>query len=375
MMLMVTLLMACDPPAEDPGSTDGSTSDADVSSTSGTTSREASTADMDPPQPPAPTEYNVVFVTSSAVHADFGGLEQADEICRQHARDAGLQGTFVAWLSTSTTDALSRLQGARGWVRTDGLPFADEADEVIFDSFYPPALDEYGEHVGLDARPWSGTRFDGSRDEDTCEDWTSQAASAVQGTPQAGVTGWIVGIVAPCSEPAPLYCFGSDRHVPLEVEAPAEFRRVFVANNVSLDEGGRESADQRCQQDADQAGMPGSYLALLPTEASTAADRFDLTAPTWVRQDGVAVWENATDLPDGDMLAPVVFDANGARSGSLVLGGASSPGDLPTEGTCEDWTQGEGDVLVGRSDMSGAAGYGGQVATCGPDRAIYCLEQ
>lgn len=354
---------------------EGSTGAQDVSSTSGTTASEGSTADMDPPQPPTPTEYNVVFVTSSVVRADFGGLEQADEICMQHARDAGLQGTFVAWLSTSTTDALSRLHGARGWVRTDGRPFADEADDVIFDSYYPPALDEYGVHVGLDARPWSGTRFDGSRDEDTCEDWTSQTAWAVRGTPLGGVSRWILGIRGVCSESAPLYCFGSDRNVPLEVNMPTEFRRVFVANNVTLGEDGRDGADQRCQQDADQAGMPGSYLALLPTETSAAADRFDLTGPTWVRRDGVSVWENATDLPGGDMLAPVVFDANGAKSGTLVLGGAPSPGDLPTEGTCEDWTAGEGDILVGRSDMSGTAGYGGQVSTCGPDRAFYCLEQ
>ncbi|MEM6292845.1 MAG: hypothetical protein AAGA54_16340 [Myxococcota bacterium] len=375
MMLTAMVLMACDPPAGDRDPTDGSTGDDDLPSTSETTNGEASTADLDPPQPPTPTEYNVVFVTSSSIPADFGGLEQADEICRQHARDAGLEGTFVAWLSTSTTDALSRLQGARGWVRTDGRPFADQADDVVFDNFYPPALNEYGEFVDADVRPWTGTRFTGLRHEDTCDDWTSQTARTMRGTPFAGIGQWIVGPLGTCSGSAPLYCFSTDRTVALEVDTPTEFRRVFVANKFPLDEGGRASADQRCQQDADHAGLPGTYLALLPTATSAAADRFDLTGPTWVRADGIAVWEHASDLSHEDMLAPVSFDANGARSAEIVMAGASSPGALPAAEICEDWTTSEGEVLVGRSDTAGPVGFGGQDSDCGPDHAIYCLEQ
>jgi len=74
---------------------------------------------------------NFVFATSTSYPADFGGLAGADAICNQHAGDAGLPGTYVAWLSTTTVDARDRLAGARGFVRPDGLPFADTVDDAL----------------------------------------------------------------------------------------------------------------------------------------------------------------------------------------------------------------------------------------------------
>jgi hypothetical protein len=58
---------------------------------------------------------NFVFVTSRAYTGNLGGLAGADAICQTHAAEAGLPGTYVAWLATSTVTAPSRLAPARGF--------------------------------------------------------------------------------------------------------------------------------------------------------------------------------------------------------------------------------------------------------------------
>src|SRR5215510_6780649 len=74
---------------------------------------------------------NLVFVTSQHVIAgQLGSLAAADAVCNESAANAGLPGVYVAWLSTSATNAIDRLAGARGWVRPDGRPFADTSADI-----------------------------------------------------------------------------------------------------------------------------------------------------------------------------------------------------------------------------------------------------
>src|SRR5438046_556790 len=71
---------------------------------------------------------NVAFVTSTTQTGNLGGLAGADAICQSRAANAALSGTYRAYLSTSVTDALSRIDRAGGWVRVDGLPVANSAE-------------------------------------------------------------------------------------------------------------------------------------------------------------------------------------------------------------------------------------------------------
>src|SRR5262245_55711495 len=59
---------------------------------------------------------NIVFVASSLTDGGIGGLAQADDICAARAEEAGLAGTYVAYLSTTSVNAIDRLGSARGWV-------------------------------------------------------------------------------------------------------------------------------------------------------------------------------------------------------------------------------------------------------------------
>src|SRR5688500_14269271 len=52
------------------------------------------------------------FATSTTTVAKFpdeGGIALADALCKARADNATLGGTFVAWLSDSTTNAIGRL--------------------------------------------------------------------------------------------------------------------------------------------------------------------------------------------------------------------------------------------------------------------------
>src|SRR5262245_55485496 len=73
---------------------------------------------------------NVGFVRSGLTDGGIGGLAQADAICAQRAIEGSLPGTYVAYLSTTTVNAIDRLAGARGWVRPDGQPFADTTADI-----------------------------------------------------------------------------------------------------------------------------------------------------------------------------------------------------------------------------------------------------
>src|SRR5262245_23472284 len=63
---------------------------------------------------------NVAFVTRGVYSGALGGLSGADGICQTAAISAGLPGTFVAWLSTSTVNARDRFAASHGWIGTNG---------------------------------------------------------------------------------------------------------------------------------------------------------------------------------------------------------------------------------------------------------------
>ena len=129
----------------------------------------------------------------------------------------------MAWLGTSTVTAVSRLGTARGWVRTDGKPFADTAAEVgklAID--YPPYLDESGNalaageiaYTGLDG---NGNLYMSGGDSGACSDWTLGTSSATilgsTGTVHYGSGWWTYSGQQTCDKVAHLYCLQTDHTV------------------------------------------------------------------------------------------------------------------------------------------------------------------
>ena len=162
---------------------------------------------------PAP---RTVFITSRAYApvVDFNGLADADTICQQHAAEAGLAGTFKAWLSDEIDSPASRFAKSAGpYVLTDGsLVAAGWGDLVDCTNpnclFHPIDLDEYqapaaGDYV------WTGTTRAGEVNvyEGTCAGWTSTDYGGAAGRVDS-LGGWTSILYGRyCGLSLHLYCF------------------------------------------------------------------------------------------------------------------------------------------------------------------------
>jgi hypothetical protein len=315
---------------------------------------------------------NIAFVTSTNVQpSTLGGQIGADAFCAQRAAAAGLPtNTYVAWLSTSTSDAKTRVGDARGWVRTDGLPFADTLDALLMGRvLYPLRIDENK----LD-RPNAATLTGTSRDgvfhtsASQCADFMG-LGTATFGWSDGGTDIWTEQPGFDCGEPAPLYCFGIDHQTEVTV-APVTGRRAFVTKTGFGATSGLAGADAICEFEAQDAGLPGTFRALLADNGATAASRFNLAGGPWYRVDGVALTSDLVTLR-----APINLHADGVTELGLAWTGAASPitpGDLGS--TCNGWTSAAASGVTGTIGRSGPSFFGGGPLSCSLGPGVYCFE-
>lgn len=340
--------------------------------------------------------HNLVFTTpGDYTGAEIGGLEGADAICNQAAADAGLPGTqWVAWLSTTTTNAVDRMGDARGFVRLDGLPVADTLADILEGRMLTPiATDTSG--AATWRQLWTSTRPDGTYGSDrrsmvgNCDDWTSEVGTAVQGSSVGTGTEWTDWTELECSFATGFYCFEVDHTDPLVVE-PATGRRAFVSNTLFSSGPGIADADSICSSEG--AVLGGSFKALIGTSTASAVSRFDLTGEPWVRVDGIPWVRDPMDLVGDAALTALNVTADGMYlSGPAEIEGTSVPepfwaltggplGEMPEAlAVCQDWSIGEQDMdaymLMGNIQQ----GYDNVASCCsGPctnSGHVYCLEE
>jgi len=145
-------------------------------------------------QTPAP---NMSFFVTSAnpKGGNLGGLAGADAMCQSLAQAVGAgTKTWRAYLSTSTVDAKSRI-GNGPWRNFKGEQIAasvadlhsannkisadtaltEKGTKPVYLAGNPPAAPA-GQQLQHDML--TGTKEDGTKDADTCKDWTSGDASA-----------------------------------------------------------------------------------------------------------------------------------------------------------------------------------------------------
>jgi hypothetical protein len=322
---------------------------------------------------------NTVFVTSGAVPLALASLDAADQVCAAAATAAQLAGHYRAWLSTSTADARDRLQGARGWVRPDGAPFADTVEDIAAGRiFNPPLLDEHGA-AATSAVVVTGTAVDGRGDPAMdCGDWSGAATGmAIAGT-TAGTTGvWTYFTTVPCNQPARLYCFGVD-HVATVAPPPARGKLAFLSEGPFTVGGGLAAADAQCAREAAAAGLNGTFRALLSAPGASAASRVQANAgAVWLRLDGVALDAEGSSafLDASTMLAPLNVTSQRRYMDANVFTGAAAP-DVPGNDaqTCDGWAGGAG-AGVGRANYVPWWFASGDLQPCTSSAAdIYCFQ-
>jgi hypothetical protein len=170
--------------------------------------------------PDSPPNVKRVFVTDAQLNGDLktagggtSGLDGADRICAAAAAYGHLGGTWVAWLSTSTVNAIDRLTDNGPWYLVDGttLVFPNKAaiaslPMTVIDRDELDALPS-----GFNENVWTGTNASGAlAGTDTCTDWTNGTAfgygSGGKYTHSDSV--WTDGSPSSCANAkAHLYCF------------------------------------------------------------------------------------------------------------------------------------------------------------------------
>jgi len=317
-------------------------------------------------------------------------LRGADKACAQAAAASGAlvpAGTYVAWISSRSQDALARLAAAhagvapRGWSRVDGRPFVDQIPAGnLAHIYYPLAVTELG---GAPPHVWVWTATDATAahvSTSDCMNWASAATSdySVVGIPTAGGSNWTGGVAGTCDNALPLYCLQVDHATPVTVPAaPANAKRVFMTSGFSPSTG-LAGADAACATDAQHAGLSGTFRAALATTTASAASRFHPTGTrAFVRLDGVVVATVDSDLFQASpkMLAPINVDTSGNFSGGSVYFGATGITQVGTN-TCSDWTDASAASMVtlGTANYTGTGAFYGFSDACTRVSVIYCLE-
>ena len=339
--------------------------------------------------------FNVVFVTSAVYDGSINGtngLAGADSKCAALATSAGLPtGTYKAWLSTSTVNAVDRLGTARGFVRTDGSPFADRVSDIVSGKIlHPLSLDETGSdiNVGLFQYTWTGTTNAGTvHGTSTCVDWTSISGTKFgeNGVASGGPNAWSdrSGALS-CSDAfqGHLYCFDTT-HISTLTVIPASGRVAFVSKASFDTTKGVPGADALCQSEAAVAGLtnPTHFLALLSTSTASAASRFDLSALSmpYVRPDGIKIADAATIASGTDLDSGFWQHADGSYIGAFTFAwnGSATPNATGTD-NCTDWTTSSDMVtgIEGRTNQTDPSWWNYfDMSSCASQNSLYCLEQ
>lgn len=342
------------------------------------------------------TTNNLIFVTSTQVAGNFGGVSPADTMCGQSATAAGLPGSYIAWIASPSVTAVSRLGSARGWIRPDGQPFADtvgaSGGKTGFTNgqiYFPPEVNELGSVMG--ASVWAANQA-GADDQVNpssyvdCTGWSSASSSVVgaNGFSAAGSRDWASTYIASyCNTANSLYCLGTNLTTPV-TPATTTGRHAFVSVGIFGPATGIASADSMCQSEASSAGLANAanFKALLATNGASAASRFNLSGANWIRPDGLLIASSITNLFAGNLLVPIAQHADGSYmhqgDGSYNWSGAADPNTAGTAAlTCNNWSS-------NASSSTGESGFASEVTLsffgswnadpCNGSNSVFCFE-
>jgi|SRR5580704_4918355 len=327
-------------------------------------------------EPSPPIITNIAFVTSQTIQiSSITSLEVADDFCDASAAAAHLPGHYVAWLSSTTESAVSRLGSARGWLRPDGKPFADRASDLaIGKMFYPLRLDENGQDLVsetvLSAPVATATRPSGTVG-NNCNDFTNSAGIIDVGFVDATTAVWTAYTSSACTSELQLYCLGIDANGP--VTRADTGKTAFLSTESFTPGAGLAGADQICSSEASAHGIAGTYGALLATAGSDAIARFGPRVGTeWVRPDHVAITDGFTELA-----APCNVTLDLTYGGNTITWGGA--GGINATGTaassCNSWSDPSIDGVAGGTSRTGTNALGvTATAMCSISTTIYCFE-
>jgi hypothetical protein len=329
-------------------------------------------------QADASVSPNYMFVTSGSwTGIELSNLATADSHCAEAATAGGVQGTFVAWVSTATVDANARLGGARGWIRRDGEPFADQVNDIINGRlFYPPNVNEFGVEQSGSLDVYTGTGANGLR-ANACPGATSGTIGALDATTDQWTE---LNATSACGNSFHVYCFGVDNNFAvIPPPAPAGALRAFVTTGSSVQIGDSVSTfDQACMVEATTAGLSGTFVALVATVGGGARARLLTNPEGWYRVDDVKI---ANDETFTLLRAPLNVTADKMYGSGKVWTGVPSANttfDTPavTASSCDDWGARTyaTDAATGDIQRSNKLALSHELTPCSASIRVYCFQ-
>jgi hypothetical protein len=158
-----------------------------------------------------------VFVTSTAIPANFGSAAKADAKCTQVADAAGLGGTWKSWTSDSGSTPLLRFtKSTKPYMLLDDKTIvANHWDELTSGTLLNGInIDEHKNPAAPLFQPpvWTGTKTDGSYAGSSCSNWTFSSVDNILTSGAIGISGktsfeWTTLEKTTCTIKARLYCF------------------------------------------------------------------------------------------------------------------------------------------------------------------------
>ena len=163
--------------------------------------------------------------------------------------------------------------------------------------------------------------------------------------------------------------------------------------------GGIAGADEKCQQLAEAAGLPGTYKAWLSDKTSSPATTFTRSNGPYVLVDGTEVASNWLGLTEDYHFVPINITETGQDVGessqwtNTTPSGGPGPCPCPSEagrpevrdGSCQNWTSSHGGLYDGLTGSSSLQLPGWtyniispthpRIADCDEMLRLYCFQQ
>ena len=323
----------------------------------------------------SPLINNLIFVTHDTFATTLGGVAAYDAKCNAAASAVGLNNLagsgYIAYLSSPSSLASTRLGSARGWVRLDGRPFADTQSSLLNGQVFNPIhFADFGQ-VDSGVFVMTGTSF--GQLGNSCSGWTSASGVGLGGDPQAGPSWSDLFGDQLCSAAGHLICVGISKTTP--VAAVVTSGRQIWHTNTPYIIGGGLTPDQKCQSER-PAGVT-SAVAFIDYAAKSAAS---LLSPNqnYVRPDGTLVGTGAQLSSNSYLESGIWQSAAGTYEFASVWSGGNYPDTVGSLTTCADWTSSSdtGITAIGVAN-SVATNYwwGNSGAYCNATYVnLYCLQ-
>ncbi len=163
---------------------------------------------------------------------------------------------------------------------------------------------------------------------------------------------------------------------------PSPDKRVFISSaTYSGNLGGLAGADAKCNTEAAQAGLSGSYMAWVSNNEGSPSTRFVQSNSAYVLVNGTVVANNWADLTDGVISAPINVTAIGQSLGSAqswsnttVVGGTKYANPSLS---CQGFTQASASnfAYTGINVGTNSTWTDHSNVSCGSAARLMCFEQ